>query len=96
MKKNQFLEPTYCWNKRIRKSAKFFGLSKSFFFKPCAIYSTTEQDIYELKIIDIAGKLIDNLSFKGKQYTYQNKDLSTGLYFYEITNENKVKSRVNW
>lgn len=56
-------------------------------------FTTTEQGIYELKITDLTGKLIDNISFTGKQYTYQSKHLSTGLYFYEITDEKKVKSR---
>ena len=56
-------------------------------------FTTTEEGSYQLKIIDVAGKLIDNVNFKGKQYTYQSKHLSTGLYFYEITNENKVSSR---
>ena len=56
-------------------------------------FTTTEQGVYELKITDLTGKLIDNVNFTGKQYTYQSKHLSTGLYFYEITNENDVSSR---
>jgi len=56
-------------------------------------FTTTEQGTYQLKITDLTGKLIDNIAFTGKKYTYQSKHLSTGLYFYEITNENKVSSR---
>lgn len=56
-------------------------------------FTTTEHGIYQLQIIDLAGKLIDNISFTGKQYNYKSKHLSTGLYFYELTNQNNVKSR---
>lgn len=56
-------------------------------------FTTTEHGIYHLHIFDLAGKLIDNISFTGKHYNYKSKHLSTGLYFYELTNENNVKSR---
>lgn len=56
-------------------------------------FVTTEQGFYQLKITDYTGKLIDNINFTGKQYTYKNKHLSTGLYFYEIINQKNVKSR---
>lgn len=56
-------------------------------------FTTTEHGSYQLIITDLTGKLIDKTNFTGKQHTYQSKQLSTGLYFYELTNENNVKSR---
>lgn len=56
-------------------------------------FTTTEHGSYQLIITDLTGKLIDKTNFTGKQHTYQSKQLSIGLYFYELTNENNIKSR---
>jgi hypothetical protein len=62
-------------------------------FTESVLFKTNTEAMYQLKIMDITGKQIEHIDFKGKEFTYQNNQLNNGLYFYEIIDEHKNSVR---
>ena len=62
-------------------------------FSESVIFKTNVERNYEIKIFDVIGKQVDNRIFEGKEYNYENSELRSGIYFYEILYKNKSCSR---
>lgn len=53
------------------------------------ISSTNNQQLTTLIVSDVLGHEIKNIRFSGKQYVLEKGDLSAGIYFVQLTDENK-------
>ena len=54
-----------------------------------SISSTNNQQLTTLIVSDVLGNVIKNIRFSGKQYVLEKGDLSAGIYFVQLTDENK-------
>lgn len=57
-------------------------------FSDTTTFSCSKEGNYELKIFNIGGRLLDKSRFSGKELIYKNKNIESGIYYYEINDEN--------
>ncbi|MEY4904799.1 MAG: hypothetical protein RLZZ292_2614, partial [Bacteroidota bacterium] len=53
------------------------------------LHDVTEQHTYQIQIFDFIGKKILSDTFTTLTYTFENRDLARGSYFYRISSEGK-------
>ena len=60
-------------------------------FSSQANFSVNEyQKNATLKIYSLTGQLIKNINFSGQQVVFEKENLESGIYFYQISSENKT------
>ena len=56
-------------------------------FSEMITFKTEVSDSYEIRIYDIIGKQLQAISFEGNEHILKNKEMLSGIYFYEMTNK---------
>ena len=73
----------------VNNTVKNVTISPNPFTSQTVITFSTEQKNTTVKIIDVVGKEIKQELFSGKQLTIEKGELNNGIYFVQITDENK-------
>ncbi|OFY87542.1 MAG: hypothetical protein A3F72_20910 [Bacteroidetes bacterium RIFCSPLOWO2_12_FULL_35_15] len=71
----------------------WFSISPNPFTSQTTITFSEDKNNIIIKILDLLGKEIKSLNFTGNQLTIEKDDMSRGIYFVQVTDENN--NRIN-
>ncbi|MES2593069.1 MAG: PKD-like domain-containing protein [Bacteroidota bacterium] len=73
-----------------KQAASSVSISPNPFSSQTTVSFTTEMKNVNVKIVDILGKEIKNISFSGKQLVVEKGELNAGVYFIQVISEKNM------